>query len=269
MGIFQAIVLGIIQGLTEFLPVSSSGHVEIGSVLFGTQSNSNLLFLTIIHGATSLSTIVVYRKDISQIFRDLLKFENNESFNYTLKILISAIPVFILGTYYSKDVEGFYGGKMQTVGSMLLITGLFLTFTHFKGEVSGKVTYIKSILIGIAQAIAVIPGISRSGATISASLLLNIDKEKATRFSFLMVLIPILGAMLLNVLDMIENPHLSRGISGHALFAGFLAAFITGVIACRWMIRVVKEGKLIYFAIYCFILGLLTILITLLHGGSS
>jgi undecaprenyl-diphosphatase len=269
MGIFQAIVLGIIQGLTEFLPVSSSGHVEIGSVLFGIQSQDNLLFLTIIHGATSLSTIVVYWKDISQIFRGLLQFKNNEELNFTLKILLSAVPVFILGVFFSKDVEAFFGGRTMFIGFMLLITGLLLTFANYKGNTTGKISYSKAFLIGIAQAIAVIPGISRSGATISTSLLLNVDREKATRFSFLMVLIPILGAMLLNVLDMIENPYLSRGVSGTALVAGFLAAFITGVIACKWMIRIVKKGKLIYFAVYCFILGLLAILITFLNGGSS
>ena len=269
MGIFQAIVLGIIQGLTEFLPVSSSGHVELGTVLFDLQPHDHLLFLTIIHGATSLSTIVVYWKDIGHIFRGIFEFKYNEELQFTLKILLSAIPVFILGVYFIKNVEALFGGRTMFVGFMLLITGLLLTFANFKGKTNAKVSYPKAFLIGIAQAIAVIPGISRSGATISTSLLLNVDRERATRFSFLMVLIPILGAMLLNVLDMIENPHLSRGVSVMALVAGFLAAFITGVLACKWMIRIVKKGKLIYFAIYCFILGLLAITITFLNGGTS
>ncbi|MBR9998405.1 MAG: undecaprenyl-diphosphate phosphatase [Cyclobacteriaceae bacterium] len=269
MSIFQAIVLGIIQGLTEFLPVSSSGHVEIGSVLFGIQSAENLLFLTIIHGATSLSTIVVYRNDIIRIFRDLLKFQNNESLNFTLKILLSTIPVFILGMFFKEQVEYFFGGKTAIIGAMLIITGLLLTFAHYKGNTSGSVSYPKAFLIGIAQAIAVIPGISRSGATISTSLLLGVERERATRFSFLMVLIPIIGAMLLNIIEMIDQPELSSGISGSVLVAGFIAAFITGVIACTWMIRIVKKGKLIYFAIYCFILGLSAIVITFLHAGSS
>jgi len=269
MGVFQAIVLGIIQGLTEFLPVSSSGHVEIGSVLFGIQSHNNLLFITIVHGATALSTIVVYRKDVSQILGGLFRFRNNEELQFSLKILVSTIPVFILGVFYSKEVEGLFGGKTLFIGFMLLITGLLLTFANYKGKTAGKINYPKAFLIGIAQAIAVIPGISRSGATISTSLLLNVEREKATRFSFLMVLIPILGAMLLNILDMVENPDLSRGVSGIALVSGFLAAFVTGVLACRWMIRIVKNGKLIYFAIYCFILGILAIALTYMNGGTS
>lgn len=269
MGIFQAIVLGIIQGLTEFLPVSSSGHVELGTVLFDLQPHDHLLFLTIIHGATSLSTIVVYWKDIGQILNGLLQFKYNEELKFTLKILLSTIPVLILGVFFSKEIEAFFGGRTIFIGLMLLITSLLLTFAYFKGNTTGKIGYPKAFLIGIAQAIAVIPGISRSGATISTSLLLNVDRERATRFSFLMVLIPILGAMFLNVLDMIENPNLSRGVSVMALVAGFLAAFITGVLACKWMIRIVKKGKLIYFAIYCFILGLLSITITILNGGTS
>jgi undecaprenyl-diphosphatase len=269
MGIFQAIVLGIIQGLTEFLPVSSSGHVEIGSALFGLQSHDHLLFLTIVHGATSLSTIVVYWKDIIKLIRGLFQFRNNDELRFILQILLSTVPVFILGVFFKEDVEAFFGGNTMFIGFMLLITGLLLTFANYKGNTPGDINFPKAFLIGIAQAIAVIPGISRSGATISTSLLLNIDKEKATRFSFLMVLVPILGAMLLDVVDMIDNPHLSRGISGVSLLAGFLAAFITGVIACRWMIRIVKKGKLIYFAIYCFILGLLAITITFFNGGTS
>jgi undecaprenyl-diphosphatase len=164
-------------------------------------------------------------------------------------------------------VEYFFGGKTALVGTMLIITGLLLTFAHFKGQTEGKVTYSKAFLIGVAQAIAVIPGISRSGATISTSLLLEVDKEKATRFSFLMVLIPILGAMLLNMIELIEHPELSGGISFNALISGFIAAFITGVIACRWMISIVKKGKLIYFAIYCLIIGLTAIILTWIHAG--
>jgi undecaprenyl-diphosphatase len=268
MSIFQAIVLGILQGLTEFLPVSSSGHVEIGSAFFGIQTADNLLFLTIIHGATALSTIVVYRKDITRIFLDLLKFENNEALNFFLKILLSAIPVFILGVFFREQVENLFGGRTGFVGTMLLITGLLLTFAHYKGPTSGTVSYPKSLLIGIAQAIAIIPGISRSGATISTSLLLGVEKERATRFSFLMVLIPILGAMLLDVIVMIEEPGLVREIPVSALIAGFIAAFITGFLACKWMIRIVKKGKLIYFAIYCFIVGFAAIVITYLNDGA-
>ncbi len=262
MNIIQAIILGIIQGLTEFLPVSSSGHVEIGSALFGIRSGENLLFLIFIHGATSLSTIIVYHKSIAEIIRDLLKFENNESVQFTLKILLSAVPVFILGMFFRSEVEYFFGGKIGLVGSMLIVTSLLLTLAHFKKNTHKKVSYPKSFIIGIAQAIAVIPGISRSGATISTSLLLNVDKDKATRFSFLMVLVPIIGAMILDTIKLIQEPRLGGGISVTALFAGTIAAFITGVIACRWMIAVVRSGKLIYFAVYCLVIGVVAIILS-------
>jgi len=267
MNIFQAIILGIIQGLTEFLPVSSSGHVEIGSALFGIQSKENLLFLTIIHGGTSLSTIIVYKRDIGHIMSELLTFKKSESLNFTLKILLSTIPVLILGLFFTVQVEYFFGGKMTILGLMLLVTSALLMFAHFEGNTYGKISYPKALIIGFAQAIAVIPGISRSGATISTSLLLGVEKEKATRFSFMMVLIPILGAMMLNVISMVREPELSRGISFIALFGGFLASFFTGVIACRWMIKVVKKGKLLYFAIYCMVIGLLAIIISFLNAG--
>ncbi len=268
MSIFQAIILGIIQGLTEFLPVSSSGHVEIGSALFNIRSEDNLLFLTIIHGATSLSTIVVYRNDIASILRDLMTFRKTESSDFTLKILLSALPVLILGLFFKEEVEYFFGGRTGLVGTMLVVTSLFLAFAYFKGPTHTKVTFPKAFIIGIAQAFAVIPGISRSGATISTALLLNVEKEKATRFSFLMVLIPILGAMLLDIIEIIRFPALAEGISVLALVSGFIAAFITGIIACRWMIAIVKKGKLIYFAIYCLIVGTGTVIISYLYAGS-
>jgi undecaprenyl-diphosphatase len=259
MSYFQAILLGIIQGLTEFLPVSSSGHVEIGTVLFNVSTSENLLFITAIHGATALSTIVVYRKDIIIILKELIQFRYNESTAFSLKILLSTVPVLILGLFFKEEVENLFGGRIGLVGSMLIITSLLLLFANYAKNYRKNISYGKAFLIGISQALAVMPGISRSGATISTSLLLGIDKEKATRFSFLMVLIPIIGAMLLDVIDMIQEPELSRGISIPVLTSGFLAAFITGIIACRWMISIVKKGKLIYFAIYCLIVGLTAI----------
>ena len=238
MNIFQALILGIIQGLTEFLPVSSSGHVEIGSALFNIQSEDNLLFLTIIHGATSLSTIVVYRKDIAGIFRDLLTFRRTGSLDFTLKILFSAIPVLILGLFFKEEVEVFFGGRTMLVGTMLIVTSLLLAFAHFKGPTSRAVSYPAALGIGIAQAFAVMPGISRSGATISTALLLGVDREKATRFSFLMVLIPILGAMLLDIIEIAQRPVIAEKMTFPVLLTGFLAAFITGILACRWMIQI-------------------------------
>jgi undecaprenyl-diphosphatase len=255
MTIFESIILGVIQGLTEFLPVSSSGHLEIGSVLLGVKSKDNLLFSIVLHGATSLSTIIVFRKDISLIVSDLLKFEWNESLEFAIKIFISVIPVGIIGVLFEDQIESFFGGRVVLVGSMLMITGTLLAFTFFKNNNTGKINYITAFIIGVSQAIAIMPGISRSGATISTALLLGVDKEKATRFSFLMVLIPIVGAMLLKVKDVIEAPELTSDISFLALSAGFITAFFSGLIACSWMIRLVKRGKLIYFAIYCLIVG--------------
>jgi len=259
MSYFQAIILGIIQGLTEFLPVSSSGHVEIGTVLFNVSTSENLLFITVIHGATALSTIVVYRNDIGIIIKDLMQFKYNESTVFSLKILFSTIPVLILGVFFKNEIEDLFGGRIGLVGSMLIITSLLLLFANYAKNYGRDISYGKAFIIGIAQALAVMPGISRSGATISTSLMLGVDREKATRFSFLMVLIPIIGAMLLDVLYMIEEPELSRGISLPVLFSGFVAAFITGILACKWMISIVKKGKLLYFAIYCFVVGITAI----------
>jgi len=259
MSFLQAIILGIIQGLTEFLPVSSSGHVEIGTVLFGVSTSENLLFITVIHGATALSTIVVYRKDIGVIIKEIFEFKYNESVSFSLKIILSTLPVLFLGIFFMDEVESLFGGRIGLVGSMLVITSLLLVFANYAKNYKRDISFPKALIIGIAQALAVMPGISRSGATISTSLMLGVDKEKATRFSFLMVLIPIIGAMLLDVVSMIKEPELSRGISFYILLAGFIAAFITGIIACKWMISIVKKGKLLYFAIYCLIVGLTAI----------
>jgi undecaprenyl-diphosphatase len=267
MDYFQAIVLGIIQGLTEFLPVSSSGHVEIGTVIFGVSTSENLLFITLIHGATALSTIVVYRKDIWTIIRDLFLLKYNESVAFTLKILFSTIPVLLLGIFFMDEVENLFGGRIGLVGTMLIITSLLLLFANYAKNLRKNITFSKAFMIGIAQAFAVMPGISRSGATISTSLMLGVEREKATRFSFIMVLIPIIGAMLLDVIHMLHEPEHARGISVPVLLAGFIAAFITGIVACRWMIAIVKKGKLLYFAIYCFLVGLTAIGFSIFYAG--
>ncbi|MFY0654240.1 MAG: undecaprenyl-diphosphate phosphatase [Cyclobacteriaceae bacterium] len=264
MTILEAVILGIIQGLTEFLPVSSSGHLEIGTVLLGVNTKDNLLFSIVVHGATAFSTVVIFRKDIGQIVIDLLKFEANESLHFSLKILLSMIPVGIVGVLFEDQIEAFFGGRIVLVGSMLIVTGLLLLFTQFSKSSDKEVSYPKAIIIGLAQAIAIMPGISRSGSTISTAILLGVDREKAARFSFLMVLIPILGATLIKVKHLYEAPELSADISGLALGLGFVAAFISGLLACKWMISIVKKGKLIYFAIYCFTIGALAIIASLL-----
>jgi len=263
MSIIEAIILGIVQGLTEFLPVSSSGHIELGTVLLGVQSKDNLLFSVVVHSATALSTIVVFRKDIAQLFMGLFKFKWNDEVIYISKLLLSMVPVGLIGVFYKDQIEAFFGGDVLLVGFMLLLTATLLAMTYYAKRQGGKVTYPKAFIIGMAQAIAILPGISRSGATIATSLLIGVEKERAARFSFLMVLLPIIGASLLEVKDFIEQPSLGSGISGMALFLGFIAAFTSGLLACQWMISIVKKGKLIYFSIYCFIVGIIAIITAL------
>ena len=255
MSFIEALILGIIQGLTEFLPVSSSGHLEMGYFFFDAQSDDNLLFSIILHGATALSTVVIFRNDIWEIIKDLFKFEWNESTQFTAKIALSMIPVGIVGVFFEDQISAFFGGNIILVGMMLLLTAAFLSFTYFSKNNEGEVTFKSSFLIGLAQAIAIMPGISRSGATISTAIMLGIDKKKAAKFSFLMVLPPILGAMLLKIKDFLEAPEVASGISGMNLSVGFVAAFLAGLLACQWMISIVQKGKLIYFAIYCGIVG--------------
>jgi undecaprenyl-diphosphatase len=252
---FEALILGLIQGLTEFLPVSSSGHLELGNFFLGVTTSNNLLFAIIVHGATALSTVVIFQKDIGEIIKGFLKFEWNESTIYTSKILLSMVPVGVIGVLFEKEIEAFFSGNVVFVAFMLIITGILLSITNFIKPREGEVTYGRALLIGVAQAIAILPGISRSGATISTALISGVEKTKAARFSFLMVLIPILGAMLLKVKDLMENPELAGGIGFGSLSIGFLAAFISGLLACKWMIQIVKRGKLIYFAIYCFLVA--------------
>lgn len=256
MSLLEAIILGIIQGLTEFLPVSSSGHIEIGTYLLGVQTSDNLLFSIIVHAATALSTIVIFRQTILEIIRDLFKFQWNESTQFAAKIVLSMIPVGIVGLLFEDKIESLFGGNITFVASMLLITGVLLTITYYTRDGDSKVTFGKAIIIGLAQAIAIMPGISRSGATIATALYLGVDKNKATRFSFLMVLPPILGAALLKTIEFAKAPEaLAGSISNLALIAGFIAAFVAGLVACQWMIAIVRKGKLIYFAIYCFIIA--------------
>ncbi|MCK5730056.1 MAG: undecaprenyl-diphosphate phosphatase [Draconibacterium sp.] len=257
MNEFQALLLGILQGLTEFLPVSSSGHLEIGSALLGVKTTNNLLFAVVVHVATVLSTIVVFRKDILELLKDLLAFEWNESTIYVSKLVFSAFPVLVLGLFFKEEVEQLFTGNIVMVGSMLLVTAVLLGLTHFVKNSDGKLTYLKVFIIGIAQAMAVIPGISRSGATIATGILLQTKKNEIARFSFLMVLIPILGAAFLDIASGEVTSNISIGLL--PLLIGFVAAFISGLLACSWMIKIVKRGNLIYFAIYCLVIGLIAI----------
>ena len=261
MNWLEALILGLIQGLTEFLPVSSSGHLELGKAILGVNAKESLVFTIVVHGATVLSTIIVFRKDILILLKGLFAFKWNEETKYIFKIFFSMIPVLIIGAFFSEEIKGFFTGNVLLVGSMFIVTALLLGFTYFTKQRERETTFIDAFIIGIAQAIAVIPGISRSGSTIATGLLIGNKKELIAKFSFLMVLIPIIGA---NLKDLIGGEMTNNGgVGSTALIIGFLAAFISGLLACKWMINIVKKGKLIYFAIYCLVIGLAAIGYTL------
>jgi undecaprenyl-diphosphatase len=257
MHIFEAIILGLIQGLTEFLPVSSSGHLEIGNALFGIEGKNNLLFDIAVHGATVLSTLVVFWREIVKLFKQSFQLKWNESNSYLAKLLFSAIPVAVGGVLFSDKIESLFTGNLVLVGSMLLVTATLLALSHFVRKGTRKTTFADAFIIGIAQFLAVIPGISRSGATIATGMMLGNDKSQLAKFSFLMVIIPILGANFLKILSGDFNAE--TNVNFLPLVAGFIAAFVSGLLACSWMINLVKKGKLIYFAIYCTVIGLFAI----------
>ena len=259
-------ILGLLQGLTEYLPVSSSGHLAIGSALFGIQGEDNLTFTIAVHVATVLSTLVVLWKEIDWIFRGLFKFEMNAETKYVINILISMIPIGIVGVFFKDYVEEIFGSGLLIVGCMLLLTALLLTFSYYaKPRVKENISMKDAFIIGLAQACAVIPGLSRSGTTIATGLLLGDNKAKLAQFSFLMVIPPILGEALLDGMKIVKGAASGTSdISVLSLVVGFLAAFISGCVACKWMINIVKKGKLIYFAIYCAIAGAVTIACTLI-----
>ena len=264
MNWIQALILGLIQGLTEYLPVSSSGHLAIGQALFGLQDGeSNLAFTVLLHVATVLSTVVILWSEIVWLFKDLFKFKWNEGTKYIVNILISMIPVAIVGFFFKDKIEAVFGSGLLIVGIMLLVTASLLAFSYFaKPRQKENISPVHAFIIGIAQACAVIPGLSRSGSTIATGLLLGNKKEKLAQFSFLMVIPPILGEALLDIKDMIEVGfgEAMGGLSPVAAIVGFLAAFISGCFACKWMINLVKKGKLIWFAVYCVIVGVVAII---------
>ena len=262
MEIIDAIILGIIQGLTEFLPVSSSGHLELGKAILGDNSipEESLLFTVVLHFATALSTIVIFRKDILSIIKGVLQFKWNDDLQFISKIIISMIPAVIVGLFFESQLEALFGGNILLVGCMLLITAGLLFLANKAKDTNKTVTYKNAFLIGISQAIAMLPGISRSGATISTSVLLGNDKTKAARFSFLMVIPLIFGKIAKDILSGDLNYN-SGNIT--ALSVGFVAAFIAGLFACTWMITLVKKSKLSYFAIYCAIVGIIAITFSL------
>lgn len=264
--IIKAIIVGIVQGLTEFLPVSSSGHIVIAQEILNIHFNEeeNLLFAIVLHFATALSTIVIFRKDIFQIFKGLLQFKNNEEFRFSLKIVLSMIPAALVGVLLKDTLEELFS-NLLVVGCMLLITACLLFFADKAGNTGKEISYKDSFIIGTAQGFAaLLPGLSRSGSTISTSILLGDDKAKAARFSFLMVLPLIFGATAKMFLDANEAGGLEiSSMNIEALLAGFVAAFLAGLIACKWMIELVKKAKLTYFSGYCLVVGFLVIGYTL------
>ncbi len=264
MSIFDAIILGIIQGLTEFLPVSSSGHLELANVILGDGSvpEDSMLMVVVLHAATALSTVVVFRKDLLSIFKGLFQFKNNEEFKFSLNVVVSMIPAAAVGVLLNDEIEAFFGGKVLLIGSMLIVTAILLIFADKAKSTDKKVGVGQAIIIGVAQAIAILPGISRSGATIATSVLLGIDRSKAARFSFIMVLPLILGKMAKDILDGAFDE-----VSGSLMIyvVGFIAAFVTGILACTWMIKLVKNSQLKYFAFYCFTVGLIAIVYTFIQ----
>ncbi|WP_101760152.1 undecaprenyl-diphosphate phosphatase [Oceanicoccus sp. KOV_DT_Chl] len=263
MSFFEAIILGIIQGLTEFLPVSSSGHLELAKALLGDTSipQESMLLTVVLHFATALATIVIFRKEVSRIVLGLFQFKNNDELQFSIKIIASMIPAAAIGVIFSKELETLFDKQILLVGLMLWVTGLLLLVADNAKNTEKDVSFKHAMIIGIAQAIAILPGISRSGATISTSVLLGVDRSKAASFSFLMVVPLIFGKIAKDIMDgalNVSNDHIS------VMAAGFVAAFVTGLFACQWMIKLVRNAQLKYFSYYCFVVGTIAIVHQLL-----
>ncbi len=257
---FEALVLGLIQGLTEFLPVSSSGHLELGKYLFGIDPETNFYFSVAVHGATVLSTLIVLWKEITDLFKGFFKFRMNEETVYIIKLFISMVPVGIAGFFMTDIAEKFFAGNMVSLGIEFIITALLLFLTYIIRPKEKPVGYVDAFIIGIAQAIAVLPGISRSGATIATGMMLGNKKTDIAKFSFLMVLIPVIGA---NLMEMRTGDLTTEGTSFFIILIGFITAFISGYLACKWMINLVRKGNLFWFAAYCILAGIFSILLGL------
>lgn len=271
---FEAIILGLIQGLTEFLPVSSSGHLAIGQAIFGIEAEENLVFDVVVHAATVFATIVVFRNEILSLFKGLFKFRMNDETDYILKIGVSMIPILVVGLFFKDYVEALFG-SLLVVGLALLLTSCLLYFSDRKSaakesqadavstenSLRNGISYLQAFIIGLGQAVAVIPGLSRSGTTISTGLICGVRREVVAQFSFLMVLVPILGEAFLNL---IGGEFVSSAIGAGPMILGFLSAFVSGLFACKLMISLVKKAKLKWFALYCAIVGVVAIVSSLL-----
>jgi undecaprenyl-diphosphatase len=271
----NALIMGVVQGLAEYLPISSSGHLEIFRELLGLDLTGaeSLEFDVMLHVATVLSTVVILWREFAPLCVDFFTFKRGERFNYVLKILISCIPIGIVGVCFKDSIEQFFGNGLTVVGVCLCITALLLAFSYFfrtrpsltksvKPYTPRDITWLDAFIIGCAQMIAVLPGLSRSGTTIATGIIIGNKREQVAQFSFLMVIIPILGEALLDVKDLLTEgtTAVSASIGFMPMLVGFLAAFIVGCCACKWMIELVKRGKLIWFAVYCLVVGLICIL---------
>lgn len=255
MSIWEAIIMGIVQGLTEFLPVSSSGHLELASYLFGIEGESNFQFSMALHAGTVLSTLLVFRSEIKRLSTGFFRRGMNDEKVFVFNLIISVVPVAFIGLMFNDEISALFTGNIRLVGIMLLVTAALLAFANYAKPRFRSVTPKSAFIIGIAQALAVLPGLSRSGSTISAGLLLGVKKEEVSKFSFLMALIPIIGA---NVLELMKTP-IGEGVGMLNMAAGFIAAFVTGTLACKWMISLVNRGKLIWFSVYCVVVGVVSI----------
>ncbi|HIP37254.1 MAG TPA: undecaprenyl-diphosphate phosphatase [Crocinitomix sp.] len=261
MSVIEAIILGIIQGLTEFLPVSSSGHLELAKAIMGDTSvpEESMMMTVVLHFATALSTVIIFRKEIVEILVGLFQFKWNEQTKFSLKIIVSMIPAGVVGVLFNDEIESFFGGKIFLVGAMLILTAVLLLLADRAKNTAKSVGFVDAIIIGVSQAVAIMPGISRSGATISTAVLLGVDKEKSARFSFLMVVPLIFG----KIAKDLKDGAFDTNIDFVPLSVGFIFAFVTGLVACTWMISIVKTSKLKYFAIYCLVVGILAISYTM------
>ncbi len=265
MTLFEAAILGIVQGITEFLPISSDGHLELGKALLNIQGADNLVFTILVHGATVLSIITVCRDDIAHLLRQLFRFTWNDDTRYIAKLFLSMIPVGLVGALLKDQVESLFNGRVSLVGLLLIVNGFILLLSNLRlrpEQPDRQVSYLDALLIGIAQSFAVLPGISRSTCTITTALALGIEKAQAARFSLLMVIIPILGATALQIKDLVEAPAATATNNAYLPYiVGFLAAFASGLLACSWLIALVKRGKIAYFAIYCFVVGIIALIL--------
>ncbi len=266
MDTWQAIILGLIQGLTEFLPVSSSGHLELARVFLGVEEGGNLSFVIALHGATVLSTIVALGAEIWQLLRGLFAFRWNWQTEYVVKIVVSMIPVALVGFFLKDYLDSLFTGNLLLVGSMLLLTALLLWLTGRRVQlyrIRHQPTYSIALGMGLAQAVAVLPGLSRSGATIATGILMGFDRPKAARFSFLMVLPPIIG---MNLLDILDGSFSADSFHALPFWSGVITAFVTGFLACRWMLSLVRRGRLVWFALYCALVGGVAIVAAFLNA---